>query len=109
MIIPTKYLQTVLSESPNLTPKWSLRTCFFDTLTDAALHIVVSATSNGKYSSLNSTSGGHCNDTGKNVSMKFEVYVCNNTGQVEGKSIRVSTSTKTSNSPGYRGSEKLEY
>lgn len=41
------------------------------------------ATSNGKYSNINATSGGHCNDTGKNVSMKIEVYVCNNTDQIE--------------------------
>jgi len=51
------------------------------------LYVVVSATSDGKYSNINATSGGHCNDTAKNVSMKIEVYVCNNTGQVEGKSM----------------------
>ncbi|XP_020605222.1 uncharacterized protein LOC110044041 [Orbicella faveolata] len=41
------------------------------------------ATSDGKSSNINATSGGHCNDTGKNVSMKIEVYVCNETDQVE--------------------------
>lgn len=41
------------------------------------------ATSNGKQSHIDDTSGGHCNDT--NVSMRIEVYVCNNTEQVEDK------------------------
>ena len=30
--------------------------------------------------SVNDLSGGHCNDTSKNVHMKIEVYVCNKTG-----------------------------
>ena len=60
---------------------------FLDSLADAQFFFVVSATSNGKYTNINATSGGHCNDTGKNVSMRIEVYVCNNTDQVEGKSM----------------------
>ncbi|XP_044164746.1 uncharacterized protein LOC114965606 isoform X1 [Acropora millepora] len=38
------------------------------------------ATSHGTQSSVNDLSGGHCNDTSKNVHMKIEVYVCNKTG-----------------------------
>ncbi|XP_067026868.1 uncharacterized protein [Acropora muricata] len=38
------------------------------------------ATSHGTQSSVNYLSGGHCNDTSKNVHMKIEVYVCNKTG-----------------------------
>ncbi|XP_067028752.1 uncharacterized protein [Acropora muricata] len=38
------------------------------------------ATSHGTQSSVNDLSGGHCNDTSKNVHMKIEIYVCNKTG-----------------------------
>ncbi|XP_015780708.1 PREDICTED: uncharacterized protein LOC107358622 isoform X5 [Acropora digitifera] len=38
------------------------------------------ATSHGTQSSVKDLSGGHCNDTSKNVYMKVEVYVCNKTG-----------------------------
>ena len=38
------------------------------------------ATSDGKESHLNSTSGGHCNDSVNKIYMKIEVYVCDNQG-----------------------------
>ena len=44
------------------------------------LFLCLPATSHGTQSSVNDLSGGHCNDTSKNVHMKIEVYVCNKTG-----------------------------
>ena len=44
------------------------------------LFLCLLATSDGTQSSVNDLSGGHCNDTSKNVHMKIEVYVCNKTG-----------------------------
>ena len=44
------------------------------------LFLCLPATSDGTQSSVNDVSGGHCNDTSKNVHMKIEVYVCNKTG-----------------------------
>ena len=44
------------------------------------LFLCLPATSHGTQSSVNYLSGGHCNDTSKNIQMKIEVYVCNKTG-----------------------------
>ena len=43
--------------------------------------IFSTATSDGTESNLNSTRGGHCNDTVNNIYMKLEVYVCQSTGK----------------------------
>ena len=43
--------------------------------------IFLTATSDGTESNLNSTRGGHCDDTVNNIYMKLEVYVCQSTGK----------------------------
>ena len=44
------------------------------------LFLFLPATSDGTQSSVDDLSGGHCNDTSKNVHMRIEVYICNKTG-----------------------------
>ena len=54
--------------------------CYKGILKLLSLFLCLPATSDGTQSSVNDLSGGHCNDTSKNVHMKIEVYVCNKTG-----------------------------
>ena len=54
-------------------------------LIDENPYHLLTATSDGKESNLNSTSGGHCEDgVNKTVYMKIEVYVCKSTNQLQG-------------------------
>ena len=45
------------------------------------------ATSDGTESNLNSTHGGHCNDTVNKIYMKLEVYVCHSNMTSTGQEI----------------------
>ena len=54
--------------------------CYKGILKLLLLFLFLPATSDGTQSSVNNLSGGHCNDTSKNIHMKIEVYVCNKTG-----------------------------
>ncbi|KAL9979224.1 hypothetical protein ACROYT_G016855 [Oculina patagonica] len=53
------------------------------------------ATSDGTQASLNSTSGGHCDDVANGVSMKMIIYVCTNETDRECNEITAESSTVT--------------